>query len=42
MLALSANNVVSGVETAYEMLLVAVAIVAGLWFGNPFVPSRRQ
>ncbi len=40
--ALSANNVVSGVETAYQMVLVAVAIVTGLLFGNLLIPSRRQ
>lgn len=42
MFALSANNVVSGVETAYQMLLVAVGIVTGLLFGNLIIPSRRQ
>jgi uncharacterized membrane protein YjjP (DUF1212 family) len=42
MFALSSNNVVSGVETAYQMLLVAVAIVTGLLFGNLLIPSRRQ
>ncbi|MBK6848509.1 MAG: threonine/serine exporter family protein [Proteobacteria bacterium] len=42
MFALSANNVISGVETAYQMLLVAVAIVTGLLLGNLLLPSRRQ
>jgi uncharacterized membrane protein YjjP (DUF1212 family) len=42
MFALSANSVVAGVETAYQMLLVAVAIVTGLLFGNLLIPSRRQ
>jgi uncharacterized membrane protein YjjP (DUF1212 family) len=40
--ALSERNVVSGVETAYQMVLVAVAIVTGLLLGNLVVPSRRQ
>jgi uncharacterized membrane protein YjjP (DUF1212 family) len=40
--ALSSSNVVSGVETAYQMLLVAVAIVTGLLLGNLLIPSRRQ
>ena len=42
MFALSASNVLSGVETAYQMLLVAVAIVTGLLFGNLLIPSRAQ
>jgi uncharacterized membrane protein YjjP (DUF1212 family) len=40
--ALSDRNVVSGVETAYQMVLVAVAIVTGLLLGNLVIPSRRQ
>ena len=40
--ALSENNVLSGVEAAYQMVIVAVAIVTGLLLGNLLVPSRRQ
>jgi hypothetical protein len=42
MRALSANSLVPGAGTFYQRVLVAVAIVTGLPFGNPLVPSRRQ
>ena len=38
---LLARDVVAGVGTAFSMLLVAVAIAAGLLFANALVPSRR-
>lgn len=38
---LLARDVVAGVGTAFSMLLVAVAIAAGLLFANVLVPSRR-
>jgi uncharacterized membrane protein YjjB (DUF3815 family) len=38
---LLARDVVAGVGTAFSMLLVAVAIAAGLLFANTLVPSRR-
>ncbi|WP_317987987.1 threonine/serine exporter family protein [Hyalangium gracile] len=38
---LLARDVVSGVGTAFSMLLVAVAIAAGLLFANALVPPRR-
>lgn len=40
--ALSEKNVLSGVEAAYQMVVVAVAIVTGLLLGNLLLPSRRQ
>ena len=40
--ALSDKNVISGVETAYQMVLVAVAIVTGLLLGNLVIPSRKH
>jgi uncharacterized membrane protein YjjP (DUF1212 family) len=36
-----ARDVVAGVDTAFSMLMVAVAIAAGLLFANALVPSRR-
>jgi uncharacterized membrane protein YjjB (DUF3815 family) len=38
---LLARDVVAGVGTAFSMLLVAVAIAAGLLFANALAPSRR-
>jgi uncharacterized membrane protein YjjP (DUF1212 family) len=38
---LLARDVVAGVGTAFSMLLVAVAIAAGLLFANALVPPRR-
>jgi uncharacterized membrane protein YjjP (DUF1212 family) len=38
---LLARDVVAGVVTAFSMLMVAVAIAAGLLFANALVPSRR-
>lgn len=38
---LMAHDVVSGVQTAFTMVLVAVALVAGLLFANDIVPARR-
>lgn len=38
---LLARDVVAGVGTAFSMLLVAVAIAAGLLFANAVVPPRR-
>lgn len=38
---LLAQDVVSGVQTAFQMLLVAVALVAGLLVANDVLPSRR-
>ncbi|ADO69159.1 threonine/serine ThrE exporter family protein [Stigmatella aurantiaca] len=38
---LLARDVVTGVGTAFSMLLVAVAIAVGLLFANALVPSRR-
>jgi uncharacterized membrane protein YjjP (DUF1212 family) len=38
---LLARDVVAGVDTAFSMLMVAVAIAAGLLFANALVPSRR-
>jgi uncharacterized membrane protein YjjP (DUF1212 family) len=38
---LLARDVVAGVDTAFSMLLVAVAIAAGLLFANALVPARR-
>lgn len=38
---LLARDVVTGVVTAFSMLMVAVAIAAGLLFANALVPSRR-
>jgi uncharacterized membrane protein YjjP (DUF1212 family) len=38
---LLARDVVAGVGTAFSMLLVAVAIAAGLLFASTLVPSRR-
>jgi uncharacterized membrane protein YjjP (DUF1212 family) len=40
--ALSERNVLSGVEAAYQMSAVAVAIVTGLLLGNLLLPSRSQ
>ena len=42
MFALSEKNVLSGVEAAYQMAVVAVAIVTGLLLGNLLLPSRKQ
>lgn len=42
MLALSCNDVVSGVESAYQPLHVAVPIISGLLLGNRVIPSRRH
>lgn len=42
MFTLAENNVLTGVEAAYQMILIAVAIVTGLLLGNLLVPSRRQ
>lgn len=39
---LIASDVVSGVETAFRMLLVAVGLVTGLLLSNVFVPPRRE
>lgn len=39
---LLANDVVTGVATAFSMVLVAVAIVAGLLLSNVAVPPRRS
>ncbi len=39
---LIASDVVSGVETAFQMLLVAVGLVTGLLLSNVFVPPRRE
>lgn len=39
---LVASDVVSGVETAFRMLLVAVGLVTGLLLSNVFVPPRRE
>ncbi len=36
------DDVVSGVDTAFTMFLVAVSIVAGLLFANVLVPPRRS
>ena len=38
---LLARDVLAGVDTAFSMLMVAVAIAAGLLFANALVPSRR-
>ncbi|MFN7132052.1 MAG: threonine/serine exporter family protein, partial [Myxococcales bacterium] len=38
---LMANDVVSGVQTAFTMILVAVALVAGLLLANQLLPPRR-
>lgn len=38
---LLANDVVSGVQTAFTMILVAVALVAGLLLANELFPPRR-
>lgn len=35
------SQVVSGVETAFRMVMIAVALVAGLLFANLAVPRRR-
>jgi uncharacterized membrane protein YjjB (DUF3815 family) len=35
------KNVVSGVETAFAALMVAVALVAGLLVANVLVPARK-
>jgi uncharacterized membrane protein YjjP (DUF1212 family) len=42
MFALSERNITSGVEAAFQMVSVAVAIVTGLLLGNLIVPSRKQ
>jgi uncharacterized membrane protein YjjB (DUF3815 family) len=42
MVALSEKSVLSGVEAAYQMVTVAVAIVTGLLLGNLLLPSRAQ
>ena len=39
--ALLANEVVSGMETAFRMALVAVALVTGLLMANVVVGPRR-
>jgi uncharacterized membrane protein YjjB (DUF3815 family) len=39
--ALSGRNVVSGVETAHQMLLVSAAVVTGLLIGNLIVPAGK-
>lgn len=38
---LMAHDVVSGVQTAFTMILVAIALVAGLLIANDIVPARR-
>lgn len=38
---LMAQDVVSGVQTGFQMVLVAVALVAGLLVANDVVPSKR-
>ncbi|MDC0713166.1 threonine/serine exporter family protein [Stigmatella sp. ncwal1] len=38
---LLARDVVTGIGTAFSMLLIAVAIAVGLLFANALVPSRR-
>jgi uncharacterized membrane protein YjjP (DUF1212 family) len=38
---LMANDVVSGIQTAFTMMLVAVGLVAGLIIANDIVPARR-
>jgi uncharacterized membrane protein YjjB (DUF3815 family) len=35
------SDVVSGVETAFRMALVAIALVAGLLVANVVVPPRK-
>ena len=42
MLSLPTAFLLSGVEAAYQMAVVAVAIVTGLLLGNLHLPSRRQ
>jgi uncharacterized membrane protein YjjP (DUF1212 family) len=39
--ALSGKNVLSGIETAHQMLLVSAAVVTGLLLGNLFVPPAK-
>ncbi len=41
MTAMLARDVLGGVDTAFSMILVAMAIVAGLLFANVLVPPRR-
>jgi uncharacterized membrane protein YjjB (DUF3815 family) len=38
---LMANDVVSGVQKAFDMVLIAVALVAGLLLANDIVPAKR-
>ncbi len=40
--ALFEKNVLSGIEAAYQMTIIAVAIVTGILVGNLLVPSRKQ
>jgi uncharacterized membrane protein YjjP (DUF1212 family) len=40
--ALLEKDVVSGVNTAFSMSLIAISLVAGLLFANVLVPPRRQ
>ena len=35
------RNVVAGVDTAFSMLLVAVALAAGLLVANAIAPARK-
>lgn len=38
---LLARDVLAGVDTAFSMLMVAVALVAGLLFANALVQPRK-
>ncbi len=40
--ALLANDPISGVETAFSMILIAIALVIGLLFAHVVVPPRRS
>lgn len=41
MTAMLSADVISGVETAFSMILVAISLVAGLLLANVLVPARR-
>ena len=38
---LFARDTLAGVDTAFQMLMVAVSLVAGLLVANALLPSRR-